>query len=412
MKILLIQHHNFLNGSGGTEKIMTFLANGFSDSGHQVEIATNQDIEGKPVFPLSENVKITNIFSDDIVQINLKPTFSYRGSNLFKWIFYKIQKKKIKRENRKLLKQIGGSNELFKQNLQQRAKAWKCYIDAVNPDIIITMSISSLLEITFENEYQIPIINSTNGRPDYDYSDILWYRSPFEMDLLKRAYQKLSGIQVLFDSYKNFLPETFQGRSDTISNPVPQVDEKEVVNHMVKKERYKIINIASLVIDCKQQHLAINIFSKIANKYPNWDLYFWGTGNDYNVLNNQINEAGIGDRVFLKGFTDDPLEQLKSSDIFIFPSKYEGFPLALTEGMAIGLPSIGFESCSGVNELIKHNENGFLATNEEDMMRYLESLMQDDVLRQTFGENAHLSMEKYDRKNVSQQWETLVRSFI
>ena len=51
MKILLIQHLYFLNGSGGTEKICTFLANGFDGLGHEVEIATCQNIKGRPVFP-------------------------------------------------------------------------------------------------------------------------------------------------------------------------------------------------------------------------------------------------------------------------------------------------------------------------------------------------------------------------
>ncbi|KPH12275.1 glycosyltransferase [Chryseobacterium sp. ERMR1:04] len=412
MKILFIQHKNFINGSGGTEKICSFLANGLSDLGHTVEIATNQNIEGRPIFPLNKEVLVTNIFDENISQIELKETFNYNGSNPLKWIFYKIKKKSTKRENKRLIKQIGGNDELFTLNLHNRSKAWKSYIDSLHPDIIITMSISSLLEITFRNEYQIPIVNSTNGRPDYDYSDILWHRSEKEMSLLKESYKKLSAIQVLFDNYKEFLPETFQGKSITISNPVPQIEVKQIVNHLVEKERYKIINIASLAIDCKQQHIAINIFAKIAHKYPNWDLYFWGTGQDYNVLYNQIEEVGLRDRIFLKGFTANPLEELETSDIFIFPSKYEGFPLALTEGMSIGLPSIGFKTCSGVNELIKHNENGFLATTELEMMSNLEALMQDNTLRQTLGESAHLSMKKYDKKSVSQLWKTLIDSFM
>lgn len=60
MKILLVQHLNFINGSGGTEKICSFLANDFALNGHEVEIATNQDISGKPVFPLHGNIKVTD----------------------------------------------------------------------------------------------------------------------------------------------------------------------------------------------------------------------------------------------------------------------------------------------------------------------------------------------------------------
>lgn len=412
MKILLIQHKGFINGSGGTEKICSFLADNFCSLGHSVEIATNENIDGKPVFTLNNKVLITNIFNKNISQIELQETFNYKGLNPLKWIWYKIKKKAIKRNNKKLIKRIGGSDELTKLNLHNRAKAWKSFIDSSKPDIIITMSISSLLEITFRNDYTIPIINSTNGRPDYDYSDILWYRSPSEMDLLKEAYKKLSGIQILFGSYKNFLPSTFSGKLKVIPNPVPQFSKNETVNHKDVKSIYKIINIASLATDCKQQHIAIECFAKISEKFPNWEMHFFGVGSDFAFLNEKIMQLNLQDKVFLKGFTDKPVAELQDSDIFIFPSKYEGFPLALTEAMSVGLPSIGFAECSGVNELIKHNENGFLAKNTENLTMYLEKLMQDADLRYTMGQNATLDIKKYHPDTIIEQWDNFLKSLI
>lgn len=412
MKILFIQHKDFINGSGGTEKICSFLANHFTALNYQVEIATNQNIVGEPMFPLDSNIKVTNIFNSEVVQKSLYAFQNYEGKNPLLWLRYKIEKKYLKFLNKSLCKKMGGPDGLFQFNLKHRSEAWKKYIDLTQPDLIITMSIGSLLEISYKNEYTIPIINSVNGRPDYDYSDILWHRSEKEMSLLKNSYRKLSGIQILFDSYKNFLPETFQSECITIPNPVPQITREETINHLNKKDRYKIINIASLATNCKQQDIAINIFSKLAHKYPDWDLYFWGVGEDYNFLNNQIEKAGLKDRIFLKGFTDNPLQQLKNSDIFIFPSKYEGFPLALTEAMSAGLPTIGFKSCSGVNELIKHKETGFLSIDETEMSNHLETLIRDSAIRQTLGGNANLAMKDYERTNVSAKWETFVNRFI
>lgn len=412
MKILIVQANQFLNGSGGTEKICSFLANGFIEMQHQVEIATNENIYGKAIFPLHESIKVTNIYDSAIRQKLPVPYFNYEGKNPFLWINHKVKKKYAKFLNKRLHKEMGGQDGLYEFNLKKRSEAWKKHIDFTEPDLIITMSIGTLLEISYQNDYDIPIINSVNGRPDYDYSDILWYRSEIYIYLLKESYKKLSAIQILFDSYKNFLPETFHNKSVTIPNPVPQFDRTQVVNHLNKKERYKIINIASLATDCKQQNVAINVFMKIAHKYPNWDLHFWGSGTDYNLLNNQIKTVDLQDRIFLNGFTDNPLEQLKRSDIFIFPSKYEGFPLALTEAMSVGLPSVGFKTCSGVNELIQDNKNGFLSANETEMVSHLESLIQDNLLRQTLGENAHLAMKKYAPETVLKQWEVFINSLV
>ena len=404
MKIVIIQHSRFLNGTGGTEKICCFLANILSKNNFEVEIATNEESGGKPMFHLDEKVKITNIFDENVVQKKLLELYNYKGKNPFSWVYYKIQKKYYKTYNKNLLKKMNGIDEFNKFNLYQRSQAWKNYIVKSNPDLIITMSVGSLLEITFENEYNIPIINSVNGRPDYDYSDILWYRSKIDMELLRNSYKNLSAIQVLFDSYKNYLPDTFKGQSFTIPNPVFQIDDAEIVNHYEEKERFKIINIASLVTSCKQQDIAINVFSKIVHKYPNWDLHFWGIGDDLEALQNQVKQLKLEGRVFFNGFTKKPIDKMKESDVFIFPSKYEGFPLALTEAMSVGLPCIGFQTCSGVNELIENNVNGFLVNNEIEMQESLENLMLSRDLRKQIGANAHQMVNKFNENNVSDKW--------
>ncbi|MFQ6599077.1 glycosyltransferase [Flavobacterium sp. C3NV] len=412
MKIVVIQHSGFLNGTGGTEKIGCFLSNILSENNFEVEIATNQESGGKPMFQLNEKVKITNIFDKNVPQKKLLELYNYKGRNPFSWIYYKIQKKYYKAYNKKFLKKMNGIDEFNKFNLYQRSQAWKNYIVKSNPDLIITMTINSLLEITFGNEYNIPIINSVNGRPDYDYSDILWYRSKSDMELLKDSYKHLTAIQVLFDSYKNYLPDTFKGKSFTIPNPVFQIDDSEIVNHYKEKERFKILNVASLVTSCKQQDIAINVFSRIAAKYSTWDLHFWGIGDDLEALQNQVDQLKLEDRVFFNGFTKNPIAKMKESDVFIFPSKYEGFPLALTEAMSVGLPSIGFQTCSGVNELIENNVNGFLVNNESELQESLENLIVNKDLRKQFGANAHHMMKKFNENNVSDKWIDVINQIL
>ena len=47
------------------------------------------------------------------------------------------------------------------------------------------------------------------------------------------------------------------------------------------------------------------------------------------------------------------LSKYVNADIIVLPSTYEGFPLALSEGMSAGLPGVGFRECMGVNEIIE-----------------------------------------------------------
>lgn len=135
-----------------------------------------------------------------------------------------------------------------------------------------------------------------------------------------------------------------------------------------------------------------------------------GIGPDFDRLNTQICDLGLAERVFLRGFTDDPLIKMRDADIFIFPSKYEGFGLALAEAMSIGLPSIGFSTCSGVNELIKHSQNGFLALDEQQMALYLEQLIMDPSLRSRLGVQSNLAMKAYSFENMAKGWLNLVET--
>lgn len=411
MKILIIQHKGLINGIGGTEKICVFLANCFTLNNFQVDVATNDENDGKPFFELNSNIEFFNIYDKDLTQINELQIYNYKGKNPVKWMYYKWQKKKDKFLNKKLLKKHGGKEAIFFKNLEARSIQWFKFISSNNPDIIITMSISTLLEISYKNNYKVPIINSTNGRPDYDYFDKLWYRSPFEMEALINAYKSLSGIQVLFEDYKKYLPKSFEGIAKTIGNPVPDVENQQLVNHLAKKNKYKILHIGTLNISCKQQDSAIKIFSKIAHKYPDWTLEFWGIGKDYRLLKKIIDEKKLKSQILLKGYTRTPLDELIHGDIFIFPSKYEGFGLALAEAMSIGLPVLGFENCSGVNELIKNGENGFLCKDEHDMTKNLEILINNPKKRSELGYNAHLSMKQFSPENISKQWLSFVNEF-
>ena len=99
----------------------------------------------------------------------------------------------------------------------------------------------------------------------------------------------------------------------------------------------------------------------MADKYPNWDIELWGQ-EDRKIYKKEldmiVSKAGLGNRVHFMGTTTDVPSVLVKSDIFAFPSAYEGFGLSLGEAMSMGLPAIGYKSCSAVNELIIDGETG------------------------------------------------------
>ena len=93
-------------------------------------------------------------------------------------------------------------------------------------------------------------------------------------------------------------------------------------------------------------------FIKVADKFPNWNVEIYGDlkqSSYIKMIKKMIKIKKMENRIHLNGVTKHVKKRLQEADIFAFPSAYEGFSLALTEAMSIGLPAIGYKNCSSVN---------------------------------------------------------------
>ena len=121
---------------------------------------------------------------------------------------------------------------------------------------------------------------------------------------------------------------------------------------------------------------------------------------------------GIEKNIRIMGFSDNIQDVYRTADIHAFASLHEGFSLALADGMAIGLPSIGFKETPSVNELIVDGHNGYLAKDVDDFAEKLRLLMTDKDLRVRFGKNAVEDMKAYAPEIVAGQWDELIKKTV
>jgi glycosyltransferase involved in cell wall biosynthesis len=94
--------------------------------------------------------------------------------------------------------------------------------------------------------------------------------------------------------------------------------------------------------------------------------------------------------VYLPGFRDDALELLRDFDVFVLPSKFEGFPLTVLECMHVGVPIVA-HNVGGVAEAIENGETGFVVPPEATDDRFtnrVETLLKNPNLRQFVGRRA------------------------
>lgn len=115
----------------------------------------------------------------------------------------------------------------------------------------------------------------------------------------------------------------------------------------------KIVITAGRLTGQKGQWHLIRAFKLVHVKVPDAKLLILGQGEEKEYLKLLIKELGLTDTVKLMGYHKNPYYYLKRSDIFIFPSLYEGFGNILLEAMACDLPIISTDCIAGPRELLE-----------------------------------------------------------
>lgn len=135
----------------------------------------------------------------------------------------------------------------------------------------------------------------------------------------------------------------------------------------------------------------IDILLEACSKITNVDFHIVLVGDgDKNWLLNLINKFRLDNKISVYPF-QDPVKFYSIFDVFVLPSRKEGFPLVSIEAMMMGIPTIR-SNVEGANDQIKHNINGFIFKNEDvqELSKYIRLLLQNNELRKNMGQKARL----------------------
>ena len=153
------------------------------------------------------------------------------------------------------------------------------------------------------------------------------------------------------------------------------------------------------------------LFKKVVAEMPDAYLVFVGEGSQAQSLEELTRKLNLTERVRFLGRRTDVGACLEMADVFVFPSLFEGLPLAPIEAMLKGVPCI-VTSIDPVMELFGDGETGMMVApgSVEEFAAAMKHLYNDPELRRRLGARGRSkAMENFDSSNGLHAWEHLYR---
>lgn len=138
-------------------------------------------------------------------------------------------------------------------------------------------------------------------------------------------------------------------------------------------------------------------------------LVLVGDGSERSALEELARSVGVADRVVWAGWSEDARSYLGSFDVFVLPSRFEGFPLVLLEAM-LARSAVVATDVGSVAETVFDGETGLLVPPEDPaaLARAIKRLLADDDLRRRLGDRGRrLVLDRFTAAHMTRAFESL-----
>lgn len=284
---------------------------------------------------------------------------------------------------------------------------------AIKPDVVISfIDLTNVMVLLATRGLGLPVVVSERIDPRHHAIGRVGTA------LRRLTYPKADRIVVQTTRAARYFATMPRVRLVTLANPVPPARLQAQPDRAGGNGRWRIIGVGRLDRQ-KGFDLLIAAFANLAGRFPDWDVITFGKGLERDTLQQQIDRHGLGQRIVLAEPSQSIAVELAASHIFAFPSRYEGFPNALAEALAAGLPCVALADVSGVEDLIEHKVSGLISEwgNGDDdaigsLTANLAQLMEHNQTRLDLGIRARARIDAYAPAQILQAWDQLVADVV
>ena len=189
----------------------------------------------------------------------------------------------------------------------------------------------------------------------------------------------------------------------------------DVLKQHTSAGQHKTIVTAGRLTNQKNHKLLIDAFSKIADKYKDYNLVIYGEGPNRTKLTEQITNLKLSNRILLPGYSPNVMLNVGQASMFVLSSDFEGMPNALMEAMALGVPSISTDCAGGcARYLINNGINGLLVPVNDvaALVAAMDRVLSDKEFAKQLGNESHKLCETLAPNVIYGQWEKYIKNIV
>jgi glycosyltransferase involved in cell wall biosynthesis len=271
---------------------------------------------------------------------------------------------------------------------------------SVAPDVVVSFADRvNVLTLFACLGLRIPVIVSERVDPRHHDIGMIW-------SFMRRiAYRLADRMVVQSEMTRRWAETVTPGRSRVVPNPVGEQFLLEDGDG--NGDRKPIVLAVGRLVPQKGLDLLIRAFDVVARSHPDWSLVIIGRGPDETKLRGLAQGLGCRERVAFLGAVQDPERYYRVAELFVLPSRFEGFPNALLEAMACGCAVIAANCVAGPAEIVESGVDGSLVPPEDvgALVMEMGRLMSDRQERRRLGRKATEVSERYRISRILGLWD-------
>lgn len=292
-------------------------------------------------------------------------------------------------------------------------------ITTINPSVIMYFTLNrSIIEFCKTiSDVTIPLCLQECSNPqrmianNWRIDRMIPKKAAWEREIVASRAVRIRMIQ---KQYRESFPPYLRGQVRAFVNPADGKSNR--ADPAGENEPQKRILLVNGFKATKNLITLLRAFELLKMDFPDWNLQLVGKIPEtldlalHREIFSFIEQHDIERRIEFVGATNDIFPYYVNSHIHAITSLSEGCPLVVLEAMSVGLPTVGFEDCTGTNILVSHGRNGLLASSfnrVQSLADTLRELMASPALRSALGAQALEDAKEFEPSKVYDQWEDL-----